>query len=315
MEKEYKVKIFGEEITIKRNKDGKFIKPGIVKELEKTGTGLKPAYEPIIMAMKPLDGTYVDNALKWGVAGLNIDEARIPTDENLGRMGGFHDKYVGGDFRIKRAYRDNSTGKGRFPANLILECICDKVFVEPTVVKEPEVVQGGIWKKSAGKPAGRTYKGGRKIHTNPDCPAYMLDKQSGFLKGAGNKRPMTHSNWSSKFGIGKVYVNPKIPGDKGGGASRFFYCAKASRKERTCNGQVKNDHPTVKPLKLMEYLCVLTKTPTGGIILDPFAGSGTTLMAAKKIGRDYIGIEKEPHFCKIAEARLRTIKPQLSLDL
>jgi len=73
-----------------------------------------------------------------------------------------------------------------------------------------------------------------------------------------------------------------------------------------------NNHPTVKPLKLMEYLCILTKTPTGGIVLDPFAGSGTTLMAAKKTGRDYIGIEKEPEYVKIAEARVRAVlKPML----
>ena len=66
-----------------------------------------------------------------------------------------------------------------------------------------------------------------------------------------------------------------------------------------------NHHPTVKPLKLMEYLCELTKTPTGGIILDPFAGSGTTGMAAKKTKRPYILIEKEKEYCEIAEARIK----------
>ena len=125
--------------------------------------------------------------------------------------------------------------------------------------------------------------------------------------------------------------------------TRIIYCAKASRSERNmgCEGleerqttggggtnntpddvcgkygsikaKQQNTHPTVKPLKLMEYLCILTKTPTGGIILDPFAGSGTTLMAAKKIGRDYIGIEKESEYVKIAEARLRAVKIQKTL--
>lgn len=65
-----------------------------------------------------------------------------------------------------------------------------------------------------------------------------------------------------------------------------------------------NNHPTVKPLKLMEYLCTLTKTPTGGIVLDPFCGSGTTLLAAKRTGREYIGIDREEEYIKIAEARL-----------
>ena len=72
-----------------------------------------------------------------------------------------------------------------------------------------------------------------------------------------------------------------------------------------------NFHPTVKPLALMEYLCILTKTPTGGIVLDPFAGSGTTLMAAKKTGREYIGIEKEKEYVEIAEARVKALPRQL----
>jgi len=118
--------------------------------------------------------------------------------------------------------------------------------------------------------------------------------------------------------------------------NRIIYTPKASKSERNmgCEGLEekqqwlkggtgtgisdrenivnKNNHPTVKPLKLMEYLCILTKTPTGGIVLDPFAGSGTTLMAAKKTGRDYIGIEKEPEYVKIAEARVRAVlKPML----
>jgi len=65
-----------------------------------------------------------------------------------------------------------------------------------------------------------------------------------------------------------------------------------------------NFHCTTKPLKLMEYLCKLTKTPTGGIVLDPFAGSGTTLLAAKNTGREYIGIEREAEYIEIIKARL-----------
>jgi site-specific DNA-methyltransferase (adenine-specific) len=72
-----------------------------------------------------------------------------------------------------------------------------------------------------------------------------------------------------------------------------------------------NNHPTVKPLKLMEYLCTLTKTPTGGIVLDPFAGSGTTCIAAKKTGRDFIGIEKDKSYCEIANKRIKAIPLKL----
>ena len=105
------------------------------------------------------------------------------------------------------------------------------------------------------------------IHTNPDCPCYMLDKQS---------------------------VS----------ASRFFYCAKASKSERGSN----NNHPTVKPLELCQYLVKLIAPPTGGIVLDPFAGSGTTLMACKKLGINYIGIEKEKEYVEIAKKRLLAVQ-------
>src|SRR5438094_813607 len=85
-----------------------------------------------------------------------------------------------------------------------------------------------------------------------------------------------------------------------GGPARFFYCAKASRSERG----VGNNHPTVKPLALMEWLCRLTATPTGGIVFDPFAGSGSTLIAAKNVGRESVGIEINREYCQISAARL-----------
>jgi len=127
-------------------------------------------------------------------------------------------------------------------------------------------------------------------------------------------------------------------GDKGG-ASRFFYCAKASKSERndgceelekvhgskitgrkvgsagalnsayagTTETPKQNHHPTVKPLALMEYLVTLTSTPTGGIVLDPFAGSGTTGVACKKLERDFILIEKEEEYISIIKARLSAL--------
>jgi len=130
--------------------------------------------------------------------------------------------------------------QGRFPANVILECTCDEV------IEGREITSRAVRHNSGGKTFGGDkarppieylgYTDKSTIHTNPECPCYMLDKQSGI------------------------------------NASRFFYVAKAGRKERNI-GSVNNNHPTVKPLKLMEYLCILTQTPTGGIVLDPFAGS------------------------------------------
>ena len=84
-----------------------------------------------------------------------------------------------------------------------------------------------------------------------------------------------------------------------GGASRFFYTAKASQTDRGEN----NNHPTVKPSDLMRWLCMLTKTPTGGTVLDPFMGSGSTIFAAKESGRPSIGIDIDEHYCEVAANR------------
>ena len=88
-----------------------------------------------------------------------------------------------------------------------------------------------------------------------------------------------------------------------GSAARFFYCAKANKKDRTEGGEVENKHPTVKPTDLMRYLCRLV-TPPSGTVLDPFAGSGSTGKAAMLEGFDFIGIDAESEYAEIARARL-----------
>jgi len=256
---------------------------------------LKPAWEPIIMAMKPNEGSYAENALKWGVAGLNIDGGRIPGSWNWGK--------TKTDFRGKNGLKEGfkqtrvkedivSHLQGRFPANLLLD----------------------------------------------EISAEMLDEQSGERKGwASQKHNPFNPYGGNALQKSKTIREGFYQGyNDTGGASRFFYVAKASRSERDMGlddfepqkvndgrqtpidnpfqrGETPrhNHHPTVKPLKLMEYLCILTKTPTGGIVLDPFAGSGTTCMAAKKVGRDFIGIEKELEYVKIAEARIKAIQKPL----
>ena len=94
--------------------------------------------------------------------------------------------------------------------------------------------------------------------------------------------------------------------------SRYFYCPKASKSERN-NSTVKNNHPTVKPQQLMQYLCRMV-TPKGGIVLDMFMGSGSTGMAAKDEGFDFIGIEKEKEYFKIAEARIESVEIKATLQ-
>ena len=94
--------------------------------------------------------------------------------------------------------------------------------------------------------------------------------------------------------------------------SRYFYCPKASKSERN-NSAVKNNHPTVKPQQLMQYLCRMV-TPKGGMVLDMFMGSGSTGMAAKDEGFDFIGIEKSKEYFEIAEARIESVEVKATLQ-
>jgi len=312
----------------------------IAKQWEGFGTALKPAYEPIVVARKPLSERNVAlNVLKWGTGGLNIDACRVGISGGVKKVnirpnsGGFQGKGFGCDGELLKL------NKSRFPANVILECICDEVIEWESEVKDG-TRKGGIWKTGGKETPMKTYKGGQIIHTNPNCPCYMLDKQSGKSKSTGGRI----GNKGSMLNMcGTKYQK----GDPGygdfGGASRFFYCAKASRKERdmglenlplkkgggmkgtedqsllTGSGNVRNNlmkniHPTVKPLRLLEYLVKLV-TPPGGLVLDPFTGSGTTCIACKKLGFRFIGIEKESEYVEIARARIETIEENKQLEL
>jgi DNA modification methylase len=234
------------------------------KEWDGWGTALKPAWEPIIVAMKPLDGTFANNALTHGVAGLNIDGARIPTTDDL-NGGGYTPRnhptaWVGSGGMHKvgaSAGGEFVQPEGRWPANVILDEAAGEMLDE----------QSG--------------ESGSSKTTQRTTPANRAETYSGF------------ENCSGRVNAPNTYAGS-------GGASRFFYCAKASRSER---GEY-NKHPTVKPLKLMEYLCKMTMTPTGGVVLDPFAGSGSTLLAARNVGRNFIGIEISNESCGVIKRRL-----------
>lgn len=252
-------------------------------------TALKPAFEPIIVAMKPVEESFANNALMHGVAGLNIAECGIPTmqSENLGRDNSKCDKdeFLKGKKRIDQS---KPNGTDRYPANIILD----------------------------------------------EEAAQMLDEQTGILN-SGKSNGGAIIGESSNGVIKEMRRGKLISRNDHGGASRFFYCAKASKSERN-NGLEneetkethrygagigathekpcieKNNHPTVKPLALMEYLCKLTKTPTGGIVLDPFMGSGTTMIACVNAGRDGLGIELNAEYVNIAEKRIQEAERLIS---
>lgn len=133
--------------------------------------------------------------------------------------------------------------------------------------------------------------------------AQFLDEETGTLSsGSGNTRTKTAISTSMAGPLG-VMDREQISYGDSGGASRFFYCSKASKKEKTAGLEDKNTHPTVKPIDLMRYLVKLV-TPPGGIVLDPFLGSGTTGIAAILEGFDFIGIEQSPEYMEIAKARI-----------
>lgn len=128
----------------------------------------------------------------------------------------------------------------------------------------------------------------------------MLDEQTGVLtsgKSNGFKGDYT-ANIYGKYA--NNVINPETVYGDSGGASRFFYCAKSSKKER---GEG-NNHPTVKPIDLIKYLIKLV-TPSEGIVLDPFAGSGTTALAAVQLSASFILIEKQLEYAEIAMNRIK----------
>jgi DNA modification methylase len=243
------------------------------------GTALKPAYEPIVMARKPLIGSVAVNVARYGTGGINVDGCRIATNGEevpyFNTKGGEKFTINGEAQNVRQA---GTTTQGRWPANVLLDA---------------------------------------------DAAA-LLDAQSGERKSGGAVSGFEPSP-PTQNAYGEYHRVAFTPFTDTGGASRFFYTAKASRAERnkgldgmpeeygyrengfsdkishTKIGRA-NHHPTVKPLDLMQWLCRLV-TPPGGTVLDCFCGSGTTLIAADREGFDAIGIEQDAEYAAIARRR------------
>jgi site-specific DNA-methyltransferase (adenine-specific) len=303
------------------------------KGWEGWGTALKPAHEPIVMARKPLsEKSVARNVLEWGTGAINIDECRVGT-EKVSAHHAPKGTFAGGEYD-RGSSKEYYETEGRFPANIIFECTCENPQTKPAP-------KSGHWPKgktkgfgefgggeSSYEGAGPKESGNMIIHTDPNCPCYQLDEQSGNIKGG---KPMPPFQGKPKndinFTSGVKEIN-RIGYNDTGGASRFFYCPKASKKDRNegCENledksvsintphnskdleeryamTSKNNHPTVKPTDLMTYLVRLV-TPKGGLVLDPFMGSGSTGKAAVREGFDFIGIEREDEYMEIAKTRI-----------
>jgi site-specific DNA-methyltransferase (adenine-specific) len=254
------------------------------------GTALKPALEPITLARKPLIGTIAANVLEHGTGGLNVGACRIEANGET-PCGSGNRLGTGNTYQMKDYVSTNGGNvtppEGRWPANFIHD------GSEEVLALFPSEAGGGFGVRGKG---GSTYANGE-----------------GFAN--------TLSETGQTVGYGDS-----------GSAARFFYCAKASRddrdegcgalEEKRCgsmqatedgsmltgsgnerNTHRSNPHPTVKPTDLMRYLCRLI-TPPGGIVLDPFTGSGSTGKAAMAEGFRFIGIEREAEYIEIARARI-----------
>lgn len=225
------------------------------------GSALKPAFEPIVLARKPLDGTLAQNLRRWGVGALHIDACRVGIGDGGARAGEpsagrRYDHQGSTNFAATPGPRGGDA-RGRWPANVLHDGSDEVVVAFPTAPGQQARVTGD-------EPTANGFSG---------AVAY-----SGMLARVPSASPRS---------------------DQGGSASRFFYCAKASKAERMGSG-----HPTVKPIAVMRWLCRLI-APPGALILDPFAGSGTTGVAALAEGQRPFLIEREARFCADIDRRLR----------
>lgn len=242
------------------------------KQWDGWGTALKPGYEPVILARKPLDGTVAETVLKWGCGGLNIDGCRI-------------DSFAPGEF--ERLRKRGETPGQDFTGGRLHSGAEYTPKIIPSKMKET-----GRW------PANLLLD---------EAAADLLDQQSGTLKSGANPARRGSAKFKTCYGEFKGQESCTVHrGANSGGASRFFYCSKASKNER-CGSL----HPTVKPLDLMRYLCRLV-TPPGGLILDPFLGSGTTAVAAVHEGFHYLGFEINPTYCADAERRIAEARREIA---
>lgn len=269
------------------------------------GTALKPAWEPIVLAMKEVDGTFAENAAKWNVCGLNIDGGRIPITD--GAMMARNNKPGANGWKNSsggpNAAALNGEPSGRWPANLILDedaaAALDAMSGERTVggPRKPGLRGPGIFED------GTTSIGGSVIgygDTGGASRFFYVAKASRAERNAGLEgmeglSADVHNLSSNACARCGKRVKANGSGDK---------CECGDLRETIKLPTPANHHPTVKPLALMRYLCRLTSTPYGGVVLDPFMGSGTTGVAALLEGRSFVGIEREAEYVEIARRRI-----------
>ena len=263
------------------------------KQWDGWGTALKPACEFFTLCRKPLsEKTVAKNVLKWGTGGINVDGCRVESGGDVAKTSSSHSTQQDG---WDRPWRHDEAAKAKTAA-----------------AKE----EGNRKAKELGRfPANLIHDGSQEVLEL--FPETKPSKSGGVTSRTGN---------GAEYGMGTA---PRTGHNDQGSAARFFYCPKASKKDRDeglegFEGAKVNDgrkvdadnafqrgatirsntHPTVKPTALMQYLCRLI-TPKGGVVLDPYMGSGSTGKAAVKEGFSFVGCELDEDYYKIAQARIQ----------
>jgi len=223
--------------------------------------------------------------------------------------------------------------RGRFPPNVALQCTCQVVIAagadRPMRITQADEPRRDRSRYRMFPTAGsvRDYGDAGVVHTDPGCPCALLDAQAGmrFLRhgdtgtrGQGDKETRGQGDRSPRRLVtpSPCLPVPRPPSRKG--LSRFFYCARAStaEKSRGLPEGVVNDHPTVKPLSLCRWLCAMVRPPEPylekAVLLDPFCGSGSILVAALEVGwRNVVGMEIDSRYVEIARCRMKAVQPML----
>lgn len=275
------------------------------------GTALKPAWEPIIMARKPLVGTVAANMAMNGTGAINIDGCRVETEDNLN--GGAYQSEPSERHDGTESWRFRNGGRKSMPGD-------DREGAALGMFQDGKTVNALFQQPSGRWPANL-------IHDGSDEVVECFPNAPGQQRATTGEEERKDTNVYGKS-AGVVAMEPR---DKGGNTSRFFYCAKASKTDRdeglttpeksvvtfaTANGTsgnassisegretaYRNTHPTVKPTALMRYLCRLV-TPPEGIVFDPFMGSGSTGKAAILEGFSFTGTDLQAEYLEIAKAR------------
>jgi DNA modification methylase len=303
------------------------------------GTALKPAWEPIILARKPLGSTVAACVLKHGTGGLNIDATRIghasesDLAESQAKNPGRNDLVTSGTYGAGRPQQSVNVA-GRWPANVVLSHAPECRELCPDCKHEARLHRNLVACCAVTR-TGKTHTD-REMATGPErcycerlddftwscapsCPVRMLDEQSGESNSAVRiceDRDAPGSTWS----LGRTGTTPRGVSDSGGASrfflnvkpdvegSRFFYSGKASRADREGS-----THPTSKPTELMRWLIKLV-TPPGGLVLDPFCGGGSTGVAAVAEGFRFIGIEQDADYVEISKRRIANVAPLFNTE-